>query len=65
MAAPKKIKLDVQSIDVEGYVHNVSPMNGKNNNYFNTIFQEEGKYTDLVCFVQDYNAVLKDIEKTK
>uniref|UniRef100_A0A8W8NTQ5 Uncharacterized protein n=1 Tax=Magallana gigas TaxID=29159 RepID=A0A8W8NTQ5_MAGGI len=67
MAAPKKIKLDEQSIEVEGYVHNVSPLkvSRNNNNYFNAIFQEEGKYTDLVCFVQDYNSVLKDIEKTK
>uniref|UniRef100_K1PFU7 Uncharacterized protein n=1 Tax=Magallana gigas TaxID=29159 RepID=K1PFU7_MAGGI len=66
MAAPKKIKLVEHSIEVEGYVHNVSPMkvSGNNNNYFNTIFQED-KYIDLVCFVQDYNSVLKDIQKTK
>ncbi|XP_061169175.1 uncharacterized protein LOC133178499 [Saccostrea echinata] len=68
MAAAKKMRLDdEQSVEVEGYVHNVSPIkvSRNNNNYFNAVFQDEEKYTDLVCFVPEYNGILKEMEKTK
>lgn len=68
MAAAKKMKLaDDQTVEVEGYIHNVSPMklSRNNNNYFNAVFQDEEKYVDLVCFVPEYNSVLSDMEKTR
>ncbi|XP_062574481.1 uncharacterized protein LOC134236327 [Saccostrea cucullata] len=68
MSAPKKPKLDEEpSGEIVGYIHSVTPikLSRNNNKYFNAIFQDHEKYSDMVCFVPEYNVMMTEMQKSK
>lgn len=55
MSAAKKARVEEEPSEIMGYIHNVSPikLSRNNNKYFNAVFQDHEKYSDLVCFVPE------------
>ncbi|XP_052711445.1 uncharacterized protein LOC128185817 [Crassostrea angulata] len=66
MSAAKKARVEEEPSEIMGYIHNVSPIKlSRNNKYFNAVFQDHEKYSDLVCFVPEYNQILTEMQKAK
>lgn len=67
MSAAKKARVEEEPSEIMGYIHNVSPikLSRNNNKYFNAVFQDHEKYSDLVCFVPEYNQILTEMQKAK
>jgi hypothetical protein len=67
MSAPKKQRVEDSGKEILGYIHNVSPikLSRKNNKYFNAVLQEKEKYSDVVCFVPEYQHIMTEMEKSK
>lgn len=67
MSAAKKARVEEKPSEIMGYIHNVSPikLSRNNNKYFNAVFQDHEKYSELVCFVPEYNQILTEMQKAK
>jgi hypothetical protein len=72
MATPKKIKLldsrpNDDEIDIEGYIHDVTPVktSRNNNKYFNAVVQQKEKFTDMVCYRSDLHDKMTDLQKNR
>lgn len=63
----KKIKYSTDSIDVSGYIHDVSPQKiaASGNKYFNLVIQEEEEYTNAVSFDVSVHQQMIEMSKSK
>lgn len=57
MFVVKKVRVEEELLEIMGYIYNVFfiKLLRNNNKYFNVVFQDYEKYSDLVCFVLEYN----------
>lgn len=57
MFVVKKVRVEEELLEIMGYIYNVFfiKLLRNNNKYFNVVFQDYEKYSDVVCFVLEYN----------